>query len=132
MHHSLEVRIMNGSLSHPQARLVLGALALVAMTRSASAALGQPPPAARPTEDTPAYHRTLAEQHRAKALDLRRDAQNHQLELADFLRQSSMPPNKTGAERPWVKAKRQEPARLVREAEELANSCLSGRFSKPQ
>ena len=112
---------MNGFSCLPKARLILVALALFAVTRPASAALG-PPPAdpVRPADETPGRHRALAEQYRAKAVDLRRDAQGRQRDLDEYVRQSSMTPNKTGAERPWVKAKRADTERLVRRAEEQA------------
>ena len=114
---------MNGFFPHPKARLILVAVALFALTGSAGAALAQTPAGpVRPGEDTPGRHRALAEQYRAKAVDLRREAHGRQQELDDYVRQASLAPNKTGAERPWVKAKRADTEQLVRQAEEQARS----------
>jgi hypothetical protein len=74
---------------------------------------------APPAADTPEHHLALAADYRARAEAYRQDAEAYARAL-DAFRRRDMPPNKTGAERPWVKAKRVETERLIQTAERQA------------
>lgn len=72
---------------------------------------------------TPEEHLALADRYTRKAVEYRAEAKEHRQMLVDYQQETSMPPNKSGRELPWVAKMRNHCEGYVNKAEELAGEA---------